>query len=164
MNFEGQNHSFLILFLWVLPPLKRPDLFFASRTATPYWKVLPKWPWNWQQCPGSPMETSYEVVRCCTRLDLKMFIVSKWYLHLFDNVWIYPEKMYPNLWLQFNVGHFLSGWRSQEKRVKTIAFLILGGGIFRGCRSLKEVVAANLRGICAGAYEGWDRLGLPRCP
>ena len=48
--------------------------------------------------------------------------------------------------------------------MKTIAFPILGGGIFRGCRSLKEVVAANLRGICAGAYEGWDRLGLPRCP
>ncbi|CAL1146758.1 unnamed protein product, partial [Cladocopium goreaui] len=41
-----------------------------------------------------------------------------------------------------------------EKRVKTIAFPILGSGIFRGCRSLKEVVAANLRGICAGAYEG----------
>ena len=38
--------------------------------------------------------------------------------------------------------------------MKTIAFPILGGGIFRGCRPLRQVVAINLRGILEGAYEG----------
>ena len=68
----------------------------------------------------------------------------------------------PNLskMFQFRPGRV---FRSQEKRVKTIAFPILGGGIFRGCRSLKEVVAANLRGICAGAYEGWRAMVVGSC-
>ena len=45
--------------------------------------------------------------------------------------------------------------------MKTIAFPILGGGIFRGCRPLPQVVAVNLRGILEGAYEG--PLGLDSC-
>ena len=59
------------------------------------------------------------------------------------------------LWLGwFKLPLIICSSFAKEKKVKTIAFPILGGGIFRGCRPLRQVVAINLRGILEGAYEG----------
>eukprot|EP00746_Dinoflagellata_sp_MGD_P010945 gnl/MRDRNA2_/MRDRNA2_122799_c0_seq1.p1 gnl/MRDRNA2_/MRDRNA2_122799_c0~~gnl/MRDRNA2_/MRDRNA2_122799_c0_seq1.p1 ORF type:complete len:246 (-),score=41.46 gnl/MRDRNA2_/MRDRNA2_122799_c0_seq1:135-872(-) len=47
-----------------------------------------------------------------------------------------------------------------QNKVCILAFPILGGGIFKGCRSLEAVVDAGVRGILATAYEGLEQVHI----
>ncbi|CAE7273812.1 ymdB [Symbiodinium natans] len=53
---------------------------------------------------------------------------------------------------------------AKAKKAKRVAFPILAGGIFRGCRPLDVVIAQCLQGIQEGVYEGLESVYIVAFP